>query len=149
MSAGHFEAPELNLGSEARPDKVPLRQLVPLPSIKETEAACMPSFSGRSDWAALDSMERHPSVAALRKQERTLRALLDKANQFGHSHAPTSLPRLVATPPSSSPAARLYDPDVTRLKDQLLKCCAMQRPGEDGGGCLVIERSGRRMVGGG
>ena len=114
----------MSLGSDGY-DKAS-RLLIPLPSIQDSPA----STSGRqSDWAVpcMSTMEQHPSVSALRMQERTLRALLDKANKFGHSYAQ---PRPLSTPPSSSAATKLYDPDVTRLRDQLITCCAVQRPGE-------------------
>jgi hypothetical protein len=70
----------------------------------------------------------------LQKQERTLRALLDKISRHGPNGDPMqgSLDRhagAMLSPPASQ-AHKLYDPEVSRLKEQIIKCCMVQRPGK-------------------
>ena len=104
---------------------------LPLPAMGDDPLVHQPMHASGSSLMGLTSMrdmDEHPRVVALRAEERTLRALMDldkAAIRGGASH------RHVSTPPSGASlgAGRLYDPDVSRLNELLLKLCSMQRPG--------------------
>lgn len=115
-------------GSDSVNKQFPIKAAVKAPS----SSACIPASS--SPLPDLDNMEHHPSVMALCKQERTFRALLDKANAFGPGRGHAARRRQVDTPQSSGrPVMNLCDPDLVRMSGQLLKSCGPnRRPGERG-----------------
>ena len=117
--------------------------MVPLPAIAGSTPDPMTSGLASTGWSTMGlmaaDMELHPSVLALRAQEKTFRALMDKsgtaaaATLDAHSGG-RSARRNVTTPPSTAGShmdGRLYDPEVSRLNEQLIKACSSaQRPGE-------------------
>ena len=105
--------------------------------VVKAPSACMDTGSGHPP--ALDDMACHPSIATLRGQEPTLRALLDKVNVFGPRgqaarHRPVTMPPSNDEPGAAAESSsRLHDPELSGLSKQLLKLCSLnQRPRENG-----------------
>ena len=115
--------------------------MVPLPAISSSTQATAASGLATTGWSTKGltaaDMELHPSIHVLRAQERALRALMDKAGAAattsGAHSGRRSARRHVTTPPSTTGShmcGRLYDPEVSRLSEQLIKACSSaQRPG--------------------
>lgn len=72
----------------------------------------------------LPGLQQHASISELQKKERTLRALLDKVHKYSSVMGSGAVGMHAVQRPQ-----QLGDPDITRLNQQILAACCVQRPG--------------------
>ncbi|GAX76274.1 hypothetical protein CEUSTIGMA_g3718.t1 [Chlamydomonas eustigma] len=122
--ASHHGASKADLCTYQKGNFSSLQHLIPLPPIDK------PGDADRSVKEAQDDIllqENHESISALRKQERTIRVLLEKAKMFKFpQQTPGSFQAYGA-----GTSMQLNHEAVSTLKDQLKQCCNIQRPGPD------------------